>query len=288
MKLESTNAHLLFATTRIEVTKSDGSTATGTGFICNYVGKDDSNYLFIVTNKHVIADSTKGKMFFTRADSDNPETHNPILGKPIVIEPANFAAEWFYHVDDRIDIAVFPFGPILQESYAQGRDWIFYKAIRLEWIPNETQLNEIDPISDVIFIGYPNGIYDKKNLLPIVRKGITATPFEVDFEGLPVFLIDASVFPGSSGSPVFIRDDVLRYDNDGSFKLDGRIFLLGIVAEVCLRIDQNQIKWVNIPTAQVPIVETRQMIDLGIVYKSVEIKRAIEDFIASLPPEGTP
>src|SRR5437763_136516 len=34
--------------------------------------------------------------------------------------------------------------------------------------------------------------------------GVTANPLQADYDGRPVFLIDASVFPGSSGSPVVI------------------------------------------------------------------------------------
>lgn len=71
-------------------------------------------------------------------------------------------------------------------------------------IPNEEQIKQMDAIEPITFIGYPNGIWDSTNLLPVARRGTTASPIEVDFEGSPRFLIDASVFGGSSGSPVFI------------------------------------------------------------------------------------
>jgi hypothetical protein len=45
-------------------------------------------------------------------------------------------------------------------------------------------------------------------ILPIsprfFRRGMTATPPQLDYCGRPTFLIDASVFGGSSGSPVFL------------------------------------------------------------------------------------
>ena len=40
--------------------------------------------------------------------------------------------------------------------------------------------------------------------MPILRRGTTATPIALNFEGRPEFLIDAAVYPGSSGSPVFV------------------------------------------------------------------------------------
>ena len=53
-------------------------------------------------------------------------------------------------------------------------------------------------------IGYPRGIYDEANNLPIVRRGITATSMGRDYNSKPEFMIDMACFPGSSGSPVFM------------------------------------------------------------------------------------
>lgn len=63
-------------------------------------------------------------------------------------------------------------------------------------------------------IGYPNGLWDSQNNLPIIRRGITATSVKKDYNGKKEFLIDAAVFPGSSGSPVFIF-------NEGSYSVPG-------------------------------------------------------------------
>ncbi|MFT3756084.1 MAG: hypothetical protein QM769_09065 [Pseudoxanthomonas sp.] len=71
-------------------------------------------------------------------------------------------------------------------------------------IPTPQQVTKLDAAESVTFISYPNGVWDSKNLLPVARRGTTASPIEVDFEGTPRFLIDASVFGGSSGSPAFI------------------------------------------------------------------------------------
>lgn len=87
---------------------------------------------------------------------------------------------------------------------------LFIRCVETSMIPNEEQIKQMDAIEPITFIGYPNGIWDSTNLLPVARRGTTASPIEVDFEGSPRFLIDASVFGGSSGSPVFIL-------NQGSF-----------------------------------------------------------------------
>ena len=51
-------------------------------------------------------------------------------------------------------------------------------------------------------IGYPLSIIDKKNNLPIVRKGAIATIPTVDFDTDHGFLLDISCNKGSSGSPI--------------------------------------------------------------------------------------
>lgn len=67
----------------------------------------------------------------------------------------------------------------------------------------------------VYILGFPSGIYDPRNLYPILRLGMISTNPRFDFvfsgqlqkeygfpESIKGFLIDAAVFPGSSGSLV--------------------------------------------------------------------------------------
>ena len=58
---------------------------------------------------------------------------------------------------------------------------------------------------DIIIIGYPRGYYDTYNLFPIVKSGIIASRWGLHFENKPGFLIDAKLFPGSSGSIVLTK-----------------------------------------------------------------------------------
>ena len=80
----------------------------------------------------------------------------------------------------------------------------FFRTVDQNMIPSKEQVDNLSAIEDITFIGYPSGLYDEKNKYTIIRQGITATPIWNNFKGEDVFLIDAGVFPGSSGSPVFI------------------------------------------------------------------------------------
>ncbi len=273
IKPESIFENILFTTVRIEASLPDNSTRTGTGFVFNYE-KNDKQYLFVVTNKHVIKNSIKGKLAFNLSDGEKP-----ILGKVFTINYSNFESQWIGHPQDDIDVAIMPFAPVLNELYNKGVQ-IFFKSITSDLIPSDKLLREdIDAVEDIVFVGYPNDIYDRRNLLPVVRRGITATPVSIDFEGKPAFLIDASIFPGSSGSPVFLCN-IGSYSPKGKGLIAGsRIFFLGIVASVFTRKDLNNIELIDIPTGKIPVVATTQMLDLGIVYKSIVIKELIEEFL---------
>lgn len=265
--------NILFTTVRIEVSLPNSSISTGTGFIFNYV-KNDKHFLFVVTNKHVIKDSTKGMLAFNQSDGKKP-----ILGKVFEIEYSNFENQWISHPQEDIDVAIMPFAPVLNELSKRGVQ-IFFRPVTPDLIPSDKSISEdIDAVEDIIFVGYPCDIYDSRNLLPVVRRGITATPISVDFKGKPTFLIDASIFPGSSGSPVFLCN-IGSYSPKGKGLVVGnRIFFLGVVASVFIRKDLNTIELIDIPTGKIPVVPTTQMVDLGIVYKSIVIKELIEEFL---------
>ncbi|GAP08814.1 hypothetical protein ATHL_03775 [Anaerolinea thermolimosa] len=267
MQVNTIAEQLLFTTVRIETTNPDG-TGTGTAFIFNYQ-QEEKQYLFLVTNKHVIRGAIDGRFFFTLSDGQSPQ-----IGQRFDIQMNKFEQQWFGHPDPEIDVAVMPLVPVLQQIQKKGKT-VFYKSITHNLIPTPEQMNDLDAIEEVVFIGYPNGIFDSKNLMPVVRRGTTATHLQLDYEGKPLFLIDASVFPGLSGSPVLIVNTG-GYSHKGVFEVGNRVLFLGIISSVAIREEQGQIAFISSPVFQVPIVRTQQMIDLGIVYKASTILETVK------------
>ncbi|MCG3223732.1 MAG: trypsin-like peptidase domain-containing protein [Candidatus Heimdallarchaeota archaeon] len=261
----------LFSTVRIETKDENKSQGVGTGFLFEYF-QDEDSYVFLVTNKHVIKDAQEGFLQFNLSHEESV-----ILGDFYKLAFEDFECEWYLHPEEDIDIAIMPFGPVLHELEKRNID-IFFRTIDSSLIPTEKDLEiNIDTIEDILFIGYPNNLYDKENLIPIVRKGITATPICIDFNSKPIFLIDASVFPGSSGSPVLICETDIEYPR-GYRKL----FFLGILSEGYVQLDENEIEFREIPVDMKPVAISKDWLDLGRVFKSHLIKKLAEEFLISV------
>lgn len=272
MKVKSPAEKLLFSTVRLETESPDtNEIGSGTSFVFGYE-KYDGLFLALVTNKHVIQGSRLGRFFFTKR-TDN----EPMIGDRFNVEMDQFEQRWFQDPNPKIDIAVMPLRPVLDEIDKAGGT-VYFQYIPHNLIPSDEQIEELDVLEEVVFIGYPSGIYDRENLLPLMRQGTTASPLQVDYEGLPAFLIDASVFPGSSGSPVFIYN-LGGYSGRRGFTVGSRLYFLGIIAEVAFREQEGSLEFQSIPTSLRPIIKTREMIDLGLVFKSKSIVSTVEGLL---------
>ncbi len=272
MEVVSPVEQMLFTTVRLETQDASGNSRIGTSFIVGYKSGGE-DYPFLVTNKHVISGAHKGKLTFIQARDGRP-----LLGIGYTLNVNNFEQVWHTHADPEIDIAIAPFAPIAHHIANSGIS-IFFRMVGNDIAPSEETMKQLDALEEVVFIGYPSGIWDSKNLLPIIRKGITATPIVIDFQGKPQFLIDASVFPGSSGSPVFLYNVGMYARKSGGTVVGSRILFLGIVAEVFYQQDANEIQILPSTIAGKSVVVSKQMIDLGIVYKASAIIGLIKSYL---------
>lgn len=131
-------------------------------------------------------------------------------------------------------------------------------------------LEELSAVEDVLMVGYPIGLWDEINNLPLIRRGITATHPAVDFCGNSIGVIDAACFPGSSGSPVLIVNEGMYKVKTGTV-IGSRIIFLGVLSAGPQMTAEGQIVIQGIPTINQPISLTRLMIHLGYIVKAKEI-----------------
>lgn len=273
MQVKTIAEQLFFTTVRIDTVAANGAQGAGTGFLFAYkVG--EQAFPFVVTNKHVVMGMREGTLsFLQRRDA------LPTLGNGFRLRIDDWPQAWFGHPSPDIDIAICPFSPLEEHIKRQHNVDLFYRFVVSDTIPTPQQVAELDAVESVTFIGYPNGIWDSKNLLPVARRGTTASPIEVDFEGTPRFLIDASVFGGSSGSPVFILNQGSWAAKDGGMVVGSRFHFVGVISAVFFRTHLNNIIAVPIPTQVQPMAQQQEMIDLGIVFKARTVVETIEAFL---------
>ncbi len=251
---------LVHSTLRIECETPSG-VSSGSGYFYAFLEIDDGSHVpCVVTNKHVIQGAIKGKFFLSVKD----KAGNPDLGKHFPVVFDNFEAMWIGHPDVNVDLAVFPLGPIFHQAEAQGIN-LHYAMLGKGVKANDDLLNALPTMEDIIMIGYPNGIWDEKHNLPIIRKGITATHPRLPYNGKPEFMIDAACFPGSSGSPVFLANIGSFVNKAGALCAGTRISLLGTLYAGPQHTATGEVRVVNVPTVNKPISISSIPNNLGLV-----------------------
>lgn len=257
---------LAHSTVRISCTTPDG-VGTGTGFFFRCVEDEKSHVPVIVTNKHVVAGATVGRFNLTLRDGDGP-----VVGKHFIIEIESFEKQWLPHPDPTVDLCAMPVAQILNQASAAGHNF-FYVSLDANLIPSREELEDLGALEDIVMVGYPNGIWDATNNMPIVRRGVTATHPNIDYEGRSEFMIDAACFPGSSGSPVFLYNNGSWTKRGGGMVVGGfRVKLLGVLYAGPQHTATGEVRIVNVPTQQRAVAISTIPNNLGLVVKSNRLK----------------
>jgi hypothetical protein len=163
----------------------------GTGFL---VEIDGLKYLF--TAKHVVKDFLENR----KKDAPFLAAVNLASGKKVVQGlddlPKRHRVGWVF--DDAADLAATPF-PTAPEYRI--------RTVPLSFFVSDSQLLELQ---EVFFVSFQPGLEEKDRIRPIFRRGAVAliAPGEV--------YLDAFVFPGNSGSPVFVQSTPASFASHGT------------------------------------------------------------------------
>lgn len=183
-------------------------TGEGTGFIIDFSLNPNCKSLVIITNKHVI-DKSQDIMFMLTIQ----KTNNSLDYERFEIK--NVLSKCI--LSDRYDLCAISIDEVYKESQLKNEK-IVIPCITINDICSEEDLFEYGPITDVFVIGYPDAFVDLANNLPMARKGITSTPLYSNYDNRDVFVVDAGIIKGNSGSPVYSKND------DGVCRLVGVVY----------------------------------------------------------------
>jgi len=268
----STAGNLLFSTVRIDTIGTAGC-GSGTGFIFrydqNFSAESNVGVPVLITNRHVVEGFDIGKVTFLQSVDESLSA--AVAGKTFTFTFTDFPQHWFFHPDPSVDLCLLPLAGWLRRIKDNRDISIFMRSLTEDLIPNGDDL--LDAVEDVYMVGYPNGIMDDVNYIPVVRKGVTATPWHSDYKGRAEFVVDVSVFPGSSGSPILLIDR--------PWTPLKRLFFLGVLTSGYFRTSHNEVISTKAPTALSSVIELQEMIDLGIAIKSTCVLDLVRSWATS-------
>lgn len=275
----SISEKLMHSTIRIEVLDNHNNiVSTGSGFFFSFKFKENQEVLTLVTNKHVVENSNVGRLVFTEASPNN----KPKYGVKFSYSIDDFENAFIPHPDPNIDLCIMPVQPILEDAKVKYNKNFFIISLDETLIPSSKQIKELSVLEDIIMIGYPNGLRDEANNLPIIRRGVTAVHPKFNYNNKTDIVIDAACFPGSSGSPVCIFNQG-SYTIGNAVNIGSRFFLLGILYAGPQHTAIGEIHTVTIPTAITPIAQTNIMINIGYAVKSsrlLDFKQILEPILS--------
>ncbi len=157
------------------------------------------NTYHLLTAKHVIVDPASGRM----KDEDLLVFLN-LKGGGVTIRSIDdmkkdFGVKWVFHTDPKVDVAMIPFLINTQDDDVRVMsDTLFLSPEKLF------------ELYDVFFLSYQPGIAPRGKITPIVRNGVISLINQDN-----TFYIDASAFPGNTGSPVFLKPSIIRFGEKG-------------------------------------------------------------------------
>lgn len=223
---------LFQATCKMISYSGNEQTGVGTSFFVRY-----QNTLFLFTTYHQVQDSTHLKILMLAENQTKRET-------------LEISSSQFIKIVN-MDLAMADVSEMIKDSP-------IYKNLKIKAFvveDNIDYLNDIDLLDDIFFIGYPSGLIDTQNLTPLMRRCSFSSIYSEDFSGEPVFIIDGSVFPGSSGSPVF--------------HVGEKISLLGIISSAVVKQSKHETQYIDLGKA----IKTKAILAMIKAYKKGEFEK---------------
>ena len=190
----------------------------GSGFYYNEISPKDPNVdggqwrkirgTYLITNRHVAlpkineCEVLPDHFVFNLREVINDK----VEWVPIILNQEQLKQRLLLHNNNDVDVVAIKVDDVIIElvSHNTDRKFIIGGSLNNDNLPINSPI-EIDVTSDIIVASYPRGYYDIANKFPIVKSGIISSGWGLHFNNMPTFLIDAQLFPGSSGGLVISK-----------------------------------------------------------------------------------
>lgn len=230
-------------------------TSTGTGFFYKVTHPASRlAKILIITNKHVVKGADVVHFVLSSAEmvNDLNEQQQPTnrVDHRITLSLNN---NLYPHPDPDIDLCgidiTVPTSQILN-SGQQLRSMFLDST----WLPSTEDKISFRDVEQVLVIGYPRGLWDEHNNMPIARLGTTATHPMSHYQGKKNFLVDVAAFLGSSGSPVFTYEAPMFRQPNGAYTPGTKVNFIGVVWGVIEATTSGELRIINVPSALKPVL----------------------------------
>lgn len=195
-----------------------------TGFLIGFISHNSkdpvkrSYNLFLVTNRHVFENKEGVYLRF-----------NKISGGAEIFAQSLFFTDkeprWLAHRNKGVDIALLNVNPqVLQQHKV---DFAIFIEEMFAYYRNFRKIG-IEAGDEVYILGFPMGIAGELQNYPYVKYGIISRMDEEIMKDKRAYLIDSSIFPGNSGSPVVLKPTITFLTGTSAVS---QIYLLGLVSQ---------------------------------------------------------
>ena len=241
-KQQSTFDTQLFGMTTIIECNCGLMKSQGSGFFYNDLAPGDPmkqgfqwrqiNGTWLVTNRHVAFPKLNDKEVVPDTFTFNLRkvVNNRIDWLPITLSKDELLKRTKLHINAIVDVVAIQIDDLMVEIIKdnQGQGLVSPGTITSDNLPQNSPL-QIDVTSDIVIASYPKGFYDQVNKFPVVKSGIVASLWGANFNGHPLFLIDARLFPGSSGGVVISKPtNIAMIDGKLMHNTTKQFVLLGV------------------------------------------------------------
>lgn len=198
--------------------------------------------LFLITNRHVVWDEENDyptSLEFAMHTDPTDLSASASVSLPLY---EGDKKKWLEHKNPEVDVVAIP----LERS--RFKDCYFYAFTPSDDMQSISESYSVHVGYDALVIGFPLGtFFDRVYNRPIVRNALIASEYPEWFEGKPVFVIDANLQKGLSGSPV-VSKPYSRFETESGYA-DTFVplsFLLGVLSAGCQDLGLNLVYYASL------------------------------------------